>query len=89
MQHFSPYGLVYPSRLAFPSFPLTADGQYMSFGISGNPSKSMMVGGDVVVAWLDQASGRGEAQDYYLGAKSQCQGGRGSCPDDELQVRES
>lgn len=60
----------------------------MSFGISGNPARSVMVGGDVVVAWLDQASGRGEAQDYILGAKSQCQGGRGSCPDEEIQVRE-
>ncbi|XP_063880815.1 protein Skeletor, isoforms B/C-like [Scylla paramamosain] len=61
------------------------DGQYMSFGTSGNPSRSVMVGGDVVVAWLDQASGRGEAQDYHLGAKAQCQGGRGSCPDSEIQ----
>lgn len=58
----------------------------MSFGLSGNPSRSVMVGGDVVVAWLDQASGRGEAQDYILGAKSQCQGGRGSCPDSQIQV---
>lgn len=62
-----------------------ADGQYTSFGTSGSPSRSVMVGGDVVVAWLDQASGRGEAQDYHLGAKSQCQGGRGSCPDEEVQ----
>ncbi|XP_045115427.1 protein Skeletor, isoforms B/C-like isoform X1 [Portunus trituberculatus] len=62
-----------------------ADGQYMSFGTSGSPSRSVMVGGDVVVAWLDQASGRGEAQDYHLDAKSQCQGGRGSCPDSQIQ----
>ncbi|XP_068237883.1 protein Skeletor, isoforms B/C isoform X1 [Palaemon carinicauda] len=61
------------------------DGQYMAFGASGTSSRSVMVGGDVVVAWLDQATGRGEAKDYALTAKAQCQGGRGACPDDKIQ----
>lgn len=61
-----------------------ADGQYMSFGASGSLTRSVMVGGDVVVAWLDQKTGRGVAEDYYLTAKAQCQGGQGSCPDTKI-----
>jgi len=45
----------------------------------------VMVGGDVVVSWLDQASGRGVASDYFLNAKAQCQGGQGACPDDRIR----
>lgn len=58
-----------------------ADGEYMSFGISGDPRRSQMVGGDVAVAWVEQGTLRGRADDYYLDAKSQCAGVRGSCPD--------
>jgi len=58
-----------------------ADGEYMSFGLSGHPSRSVMVGGDVVAAWLERTTGRGYAIDYHLGAKAQCSGGQGSCPD--------
>nr|XP_045605289.1 protein Skeletor, isoforms B/C-like isoform X2 [Procambarus clarkii] len=61
-----------------------SDGQYMSFGTSGSLTRSVMVGGDVVVAWLDQTTGRGVAEDYHLTAKAQCQGGQGSCPDEKL-----
>lgn len=68
-------------------FVSSADGQYMSFGLSGAPSQSVMVGGDVVTAWLERETGRGFAQDYHLGAKAQCAGGIGSCPDAESQVR--
>ncbi|XP_014242209.2 protein Skeletor, isoforms B/C [Cimex lectularius] len=57
------------------------DGEYMSFGLSGEEDHSAMVGGDVVVAWVDQNSLNGYAHDYYLDAKSQCAGTRGSCPD--------
>ncbi|XP_053619754.1 protein Skeletor, isoforms B/C isoform X3 [Plodia interpunctella] len=60
------------------------DGEYMSFGISGDPSHSQMVGGDVAVAWVDKATLKGYAVDYYLDAKSQCAGVRGSCPDERL-----
>lgn len=63
-----------------------ADGEYMSFGVSGSDSRSVMVGGDVVTAWLERDTGRGFAEDYYLSAKAQCQGGRGACPDAESQV---
>ncbi|CAK1540882.1 unnamed protein product [Leptosia nina] len=60
------------------------DGEYMSFGISGAPDKSQMVGGDVAVSWLDKNSLKGYAEDYYLDAKSQCAGTHGSCPDERL-----
>ncbi|VVC87148.1 unnamed protein product [Leptidea sinapis] len=60
------------------------DGEYMSFGISGHPGKSQMVGGDVAVAWVDKDTLKGFAQDYYLDAKSQCAGTHGSCPDNNI-----
>ncbi|XP_043479485.1 protein Skeletor, isoforms B/C isoform X1 [Leptopilina heterotoma] len=61
------------------------DGQYMSFGLSGEAEKSVMIGGDVVVAWVDKQTLQGYAIDYFLNAKSQCSGGRGSCPDTRIQ----
>lgn len=61
--------------------------EYMSFGISGDDEHSVMVNGDVVVAWVDKETLKGYANDYYLDAKSQCSGNHGSCPDDRLQVR--
>jgi hypothetical protein len=45
-----------------------------------------MVGGDVVVAWVDKATLKGYADDYFLDSKSQCSGNRGSCPDNKLRV---
>ncbi|XP_023337627.1 protein Skeletor, isoforms B/C [Eurytemora carolleeae] len=57
------------------------EGQYMAFGLSGNPDKTQMIGGDATVTWMDHRSGKGYADDYYLDAKSQCAGGRGACPD--------
>ncbi|XP_034232288.1 protein Skeletor, isoforms D/E-like [Thrips palmi] len=61
------------------------DNEYMSFGLSGEPNKSAMVGGDVVVAWVDKNTLKGTAVDYYLDAKSQCSGARGSCPDTRIK----
>ncbi|CAL7938167.1 unnamed protein product [Xylocopa violacea] len=61
-----------------------ADGQYMAFGLSANPERSLMVGGDVAVAWVDKQTLQGYAVDYFLDAKSQCSGGRGSCPDERI-----
>jgi hypothetical protein len=66
---------------------IVEDGEYMSFGISGDPEHSQMVGGDVAVAWVDKDTLKGYAVDYYLDAKSQCAGVRGSCPDERLGVR--
>ncbi|XP_045780245.1 protein Skeletor, isoforms D/E isoform X1 [Maniola jurtina] len=60
------------------------DGEYMSFGISGSPEHSQMVGGDVAVGWVDKTTLKGYAEDYYLDAKSQCAGVHGSCPDERL-----
>ncbi|KAJ8686999.1 hypothetical protein QAD02_022793, partial [Eretmocerus hayati] len=61
------------------------DNQYMSFGLSADQKRSIMVGGDVVVAWVDKQTLQGYAVDYFLDAKSQCSGGRGSCPDLKIQ----
>lgn len=64
----------------------------MSFGISGSPTLNRMIGGDVVVAGVDQNTISGFAQDYYLLDKSQCiiqqDSGQvsGSCPDSNIQV---
>ncbi|XP_015181786.1 PREDICTED: protein Skeletor, isoforms B/C isoform X1 [Polistes dominula] len=60
------------------------DGQYMGFGLSVNPDRSIMVGGDVVIAWVDKQTLQGYAIDYFLEAKSQCSGKRGSCPDENI-----
>ncbi|XP_032665653.1 protein Skeletor, isoforms B/C isoform X1 [Odontomachus brunneus] len=61
-------------------------GQYMSFGLSANKEKSMMVGGDVTVAWVDKETLQGYAIDYFFDGKSQCSGHHGSCPDTRIQV---
>ncbi|XP_055715595.1 protein Skeletor, isoforms B/C [Phlebotomus papatasi] len=55
--------------------------EYMSFGVSPDPKKTVMVGADVAVAWVDKLTGKGYAFDYFLDDKSQCSGQRGSCPD--------
>ncbi|KAF5296682.1 hypothetical protein FQR65_LT10223 [Abscondita terminalis] len=60
--------------------------EYMSFGISGDDSKTEMVGGDVAVAWIDKNTLKGHVDDYYLQAKSQCSGPSGSCPDNKFKV---
>merc|ERR1719474_1765148 len=46
------------------------DDEYMAFGISGEQGKSVMTGGDVVVAYMDEYLGH--ADDYNLTAKSVC-----------------
>lgn len=61
------------------------DEQYMAFGLSGDPDRSRMVGGDVTVAWMNHQSGKGYAEDYFLDAKSQCAGKRGACPDNNIR----
>lgn len=58
----------------------------MSFGLSADTGRSVMVGGDVTVAWVDKQTLQGYAIDYFLDAKSQCSGRRGSCPDWRIQV---
>ncbi len=66
-------------------FSFSDDNEYMSFGVSGDTQNSVMIGGDVVVAWVNRLTGKGYAQDYFLDAKSQCSGSRGSCPDTRLK----
>lgn len=58
----------------------------MSFGVSPDIDKSVMIGSDVAVAWIDKLTGKGFANDYFLEAKSQCSGNRGSCPDPVFEV---
>lgn len=69
-----------------PNCITTDAGQYMSFGVSADTERSAMVGGDVTVAWVDKQTLQGYAIDYFLDAKSQCSGRRGSCPDRRIQV---
>ncbi|XP_067619850.1 protein Skeletor, isoforms B/C isoform X2 [Eurosta solidaginis] len=59
--------------------------EYMSFGVSKSPDKSVMVGSDVAVAWVEKDTGKGFAVDYYLGDKSQCSGGLGVCPKTNIE----
>lgn len=66
---------------------ITEKSEYMSFGLSGQIDQNVMLGGDVVVAWVDHDTLNGYAYDYYLDAKSQCAGTRGTCPDYKLQVK--
>ncbi|XP_005182952.1 protein Skeletor, isoforms B/C isoform X1 [Musca domestica] len=61
------------------------DNHYMAFGISPNKDRSVMIGSDVVVSWVEKDTGKGYAVDYYLTDKSQCSGRRGSCPDVNIQ----
>ncbi|CAL1686319.1 unnamed protein product [Lasius platythorax] len=58
--------------------------QYMAFGLSADTEKSTMIGGDVTVAWVNKQTLQGYAVDYFLDAKSQCSGRRGSCPDERI-----
>lgn len=57
-------------------------GQYAAFGVSGSATSTQMIGGDVVVAFEDDA-GNAQVVDYYLQAQAQCspQDGNGACPD--------
>lgn len=61
----------------------------MAFGLSPDTAHTEMIGADVAVAWIDKETGKGYAEDYYLDAKSQCSGKRGSCPDTRLGVSDS
>jgi hypothetical protein len=81
-------------RLCAPGPPdhkcsVSEDGEYMSFGLSGDDTRSKMIGGDVAVAWVDKTTLKGYAVDYFLESKSQCAGTRGSCPDERLTVTRS
>lgn len=54
--------------------------EYMSIGWGRDDTRSLMIGADAVVAWID-ALGQGHVEDYYLSSKEPCVGTRGSCPD--------
>ncbi|CAG0891716.1 unnamed protein product [Cyprideis torosa] len=61
------------------------DKQYVAFGLSGAENRARMVGADVTVAWMEHESGKGFAEDYYLGAKARCAGSGGSCSDTKIE----
>ncbi|XP_075210705.1 protein Skeletor, isoforms B/C [Lycorma delicatula] len=61
--------------------------QYMAFGLSGEPGRASMVGGDIVVAFYDSDQGTFRAVDYYMSATSQCDGKNGVCPDERIGGR--
>ncbi len=44
--------------------------QYMGFGLSGNTSRTHMIGADPVITWVDETTGP-HAVDYFLTAYSQ------------------
>jgi hypothetical protein len=80
--HFHFYWFFFLVSLIF----FLEDKQYVAFGLSGAEKRTRMVGGDVVVAWMEHDTGKGFANDYYLDAKSQCAGQSGVCPDDVFEV---
>lgn len=47
------------------------ESEYAAFGLSGAEGRTLMIGGDVTVAWLDATTGKFHADDYILSAKSQ------------------
>ncbi|KAL3267917.1 hypothetical protein HHI36_007055 [Cryptolaemus montrouzieri] len=61
------------------------DRDYMAFGVSGDDSGSVMINGDVAVAYIDRDTMKGYAEDYFLRDKSQCSGKTGSCPDNRFR----
>nr|XP_008197570.1 PREDICTED: protein Skeletor, isoforms B/C isoform X2 [Tribolium castaneum] len=61
--------------------------QYVAFGLSGAPTKSQMVGGDVTVAFYDTNSRTFKAVDYYMSTTAQCDGKSGVCPDERIGGR--
>ncbi|XP_065916181.1 protein Skeletor, isoforms B/C-like [Dysidea avara] len=61
--------------------------QYMAFGISGDDTRTNMVGADVVVTWVGQ-DGVANAVDYYINERQQCRGTVGVCPDTILSGRQ-
>ncbi|XP_065916178.1 protein Skeletor, isoforms B/C-like [Dysidea avara] len=61
--------------------------QYMAFGISGDTTRTFMVGADVVVAWVG-LDGVANAVDYYINERQQCRGNVGVCPDTMVSGRQ-
>ena len=43
---------------------ISDDGEYLAFGVSGNPNSLAMIGGDVTAVW--RRNGVAVAEDYYM-----------------------
>lgn len=56
--------------------------------VSVSVGRVTMIGGDVVVAYYDQAKNSFHAEDYYLLATMECQGKNGVCQDERLGGRD-
>ena len=75
----------FPPQLTIQLAGHIGDDEYMAFGVSGEQGSSVMTGGDVTVAYMDEYLGH--AEDYNLTAKSVCHkvlGQRGGACNDEL-----
>lgn len=71
------------SQIFFHLRARTMQGEWASFGISGNRDRHQMVGGDVAVAYYDETQGKVVLRDFYLESKAQCSTNGGVCPDEE------
>jgi len=60
------------------------EGQYMSFGVSGNENIMAMVGGDVAVVFMD--GDRAVGFEYNLQSKIDCVRGQGVCRDNQKDL---
>ena len=75
----------FPPQLTIQLAGHIEDDEYMAFGVSGEQGRSVMTGGDVVVAYMDEFLGH--ADDYNLTARSVCHavlGQRGGACNDDL-----
>ncbi|KAF0293008.1 Protein Skeletor, isoforms B/C [Amphibalanus amphitrite] len=64
-----------------------SEDDWMGFGLSGDQSRPLMKGADVVVAFYDAEEGTYRAQDYIITEKAQCSRGQGVCVDEEIGGR--
>ena len=72
----------------------TGSDRYLAFGIREQDDQELdmagvprMIGGDVVVGWINAKSGKGGLDDYFLaGDGHECEDGAESCPDSSKQV---
>lgn len=59
---------------------------YMAFGVkAGQKEEGGSAAGDVIVGWINSATGQGGLDDYFLSGTSTCSDGAESCPDTTKQ----
>lgn len=60
--------ILWGNLLVDPFFLITADDEYIAFGLSGSTTEARMEGGDVAILYMDTY--QGYATDYNITAKS-------------------